>query len=149
MIKSISMMAVALFTFSWTTAQKTVIELTFVDHLTAGLIEQDVFVKKGKKVKAKGKRPAYKYWEYYDTSTMYSTRGTGMDTFWFYHYAAVYELDEKEIALVFYWPVFKKPKPDVKYRKIAKVMIESLMPLKKSSKRQQTSSAWHSVSQPC
>ena len=50
MIKSISMMAVALFTFSWATAQKTVIELTFVDHLTAGLIEQDVFVKKGKKV---------------------------------------------------------------------------------------------------
>ncbi|NRB46623.1 MAG: hypothetical protein HRU41_03045 [Saprospiraceae bacterium] len=49
MIKSISMLVVALFTFSWGTAQKTSVEVTFVDHLTAGLIEQDVFVKKGSK----------------------------------------------------------------------------------------------------
>ena len=50
MIKFFSLFVLALVTTVWASAQKTVIELTFVDHLTAGLIEQDVFVKKGSKV---------------------------------------------------------------------------------------------------
>lgn len=84
-----------------------------------------VFVSKGKAVKAKGKRPAYRYYEYYDLGSMNDSRGSGREAFWYYHFAAAYRFDDREIALVFHWPVFKKPKPD-KLKSTAKRMIESL-----------------------
>lgn len=55
-------MVIALLSLTWTHAQKTSVEVTFVDHLTAGMIEQDVFVRKaGKKVYRVGPEEREKY----------------------------------------------------------------------------------------
>lgn len=80
--------------------------------------------RKGKKfveVKAKGKTPAHRYWEW---SIEDSIADQNLDFRW-YSVAASYRLEGREVALVFTWPVFKK-KPDSKYLKIGKKMVQAL-----------------------
>ncbi|MBK8100428.1 MAG: hypothetical protein IPK26_25300 [Planctomycetes bacterium] len=86
-------------------------------------IEDRAFSIKGKANKAIGKKPAWSWWEYADTS---SSRG-GEDLVWF-HCAAVYDFPDKQIALVATVPVLDKKgsKPEQKHYKWLTTMAESL-----------------------
>lgn len=78
--------------------------------------------KAGLKVKAKGKTPAHKLWEFSNEDEIEESRLK----FRWYTIAASYKLGKREIALAFMWPVFKD-KPDAKYLKIGKKLVQSLI----------------------
>lgn len=80
-------------------------------------IKDRTFQEKGKSEKAKGKRPAFSYWEYSDVDDRFG--------FW-YRCAAVYDFEDKEIALVVNIPAIGKPKPKDNWLKWANRMITSL-----------------------
>lgn len=77
--------------------------------------------KDGQDIKARGPTPAHTLYEY---SSADSIKDTGLAFRW-YNVAAHYQLEGREVACVFTWPIFKD-KPDSKYLGIAKKMVESL-----------------------
>ncbi len=84
--------------------------------------------KEGKKQKAKKKLPESWIYEY----AMADKIDDANLPFHWYYYARNYKLPDREIALVFSWPIFKD-KPDSKHLKIAKSMTGALEVLASSS----------------
>lgn len=87
------------------------------------------FTIKGKEYNGKGDVPDHKLWEWFDEGEMHSARGVGRDTFWRWHIAMAYRFEDREVAVVFHRPVFKKMSRDRKYYTKAMRMIRSLKPL--------------------
>src|SRR5207247_1530608 len=86
-------------------------------------IKDRTFPAKGKDFKAKGKTPAFKWWEYSDK--MSASRGE--ELLW-YSCAAVYDFPDKEIAIVATVPVLDKKgvKAEEKHYKWQTTMTQSL-----------------------
>lgn len=80
-------------------------------------IKERTFQEKGKAFKAKGKTPAYTYWEYSDVDDRFG---------WWYRCAAVYDFEEMEVALLVNIPAIGKPKPKDNWLTWANKMITSL-----------------------
>lgn len=78
---------------------------------------------KGREVKAKGKTPAYTWWEYHDKM---KTRG-GEDLYW-YTCAATYDFPDKQLTLLVTVPVMDKKgaKPEDKHYKWQTTMTQSV-----------------------
>ncbi len=78
----------------------------------------------GRTKKGSSKRPDLEWWEWSDAERAFG--GSGGFILW-YQYAAVYDVGEKQIALVCILPVMKDKKPDRKYERIAQRMLTSLV----------------------
>ncbi len=99
----------------------------FITEKDRGAGPSRVFVTKKRKTRAKGKRPAYEYWEYYN-------KGEGRDgqTQIWWSWAAAYDLGDRSIALEATFPVLdmKNEKPEKKHAAWAMGMIATLNPMK-------------------
>src|SRR5690606_31010989 len=75
--------------------------------------------------KGSSKRPGYDWWEYYDVDKV-TTGGQSHDLVW-YHFAAVFDVHGKEVAVVCTIPVAKSGyEIDRKYERIAQRMLTSV-----------------------